>query len=363
MIRRLDFVQWLRVFLIALVVAHHAGQPYGPTGGEWPVHDPAQTVWLGAFFTVNAAFFMGFFFLIAGYFTASSHDRKGTGPFVRDRLIRLGIPLAFFTFLVYGPVAYFLGHSGEGFFSFYFGTYLGRWQIEMGPLWFVAQLLAYSLIYAAWRRWFASAPPVKPAAAPHDRAVLAYVLVLGIVGALVRTRYPQDAWVRILWLIPAEPAHLPQYVSLFVIGIVAGRGQWFTTVSTAVCVRWFAVGLVAFLAALGLFVFKGALPAGIDLGVIWGLLEAFVCVGMILGLTALFRARFDRPGHWLARLDANVYGVYLIHIFVLVALQMAILGQSWPATVKFLVVTLAGLVLSFTLVAAFRRIAIVRRAI
>jgi peptidoglycan/LPS O-acetylase OafA/YrhL len=30
----LYFVQWLRVVLIVLVVAHHAGQPYGPGGGE-----------------------------------------------------------------------------------------------------------------------------------------------------------------------------------------------------------------------------------------------------------------------------------------------------------------------------------------
>ena len=59
---RLYFVQWRRVFLVSLVVAHHAGQPYGPTGGEWPVDDPVSSPWLGAFFAFNAAFFMGFFF-------------------------------------------------------------------------------------------------------------------------------------------------------------------------------------------------------------------------------------------------------------------------------------------------------------
>ena len=109
--QRLYFVQWLRVFLISLVVAHHAGQAYGPTGGKWPVHDAAQAPWLVPFFALNAAYFMGFFFLIAGYFTAGSYDRKGGSAFVRDRVIRLGIPLLFFVFVVFGPVMYFINSA------------------------------------------------------------------------------------------------------------------------------------------------------------------------------------------------------------------------------------------------------------
>ncbi len=40
---RLYFVDALRVTLTILVVAHHAGQAYGPTGGEWPVSEPRRT--------------------------------------------------------------------------------------------------------------------------------------------------------------------------------------------------------------------------------------------------------------------------------------------------------------------------------
>ena len=358
-VQRLHFVQWLRVWLIALVVAHHAAQPYGPTGGEWPVDDPAETAWLGPFFAVNAAFFMGFFFLIAGYFTASSHDRKGGASFVRDRLLRLGVPLLFFVFVVFGPIEYLTRAPAEGFLAFYFGTYIGRWQIEMGPLWFIAQLLAYSLLYAGWRALRPA--PRPPVAAPGDGAILAYAVALGVVGALVRTQYPQDAWIRILWIIPAEPAHLPQYVSMFAIGIVAGRGRWFATIPSAFCARWFVVGVAAFVVALAAYANADRLPIGMEQ--VWGFLEAFVCVGIILGSLGLFRAYLSRPGAWLDRLDANVYGVYMIHVFVLVALQNAILGVDLPATAKFLIVTAVGLVLSFSLVAALRTIPLVRRVI
>src|SRR5918997_2539840 len=60
---RLPFADNLRVFLTILVVAHHAGQAYGPTGGRWPVFEPQRSSLLGPFFSVNAAFFMGLFFL------------------------------------------------------------------------------------------------------------------------------------------------------------------------------------------------------------------------------------------------------------------------------------------------------------
>jgi peptidoglycan/LPS O-acetylase OafA/YrhL len=359
--QRLYFVQWLRVFLIALVVAHHAGQAYGPTGGGWPIHDKAQAAWLGPFFGLNAAFFMGFFFLISGYFTGPSHDRKGGGAFARDRLIRLGIPLVVFTFLVFGPLVYSRTDTQQNFLAWYFGTYIGRWQIEMGHLWFVAQLLAYSLLYALYRMFVRQSSASRPA--PRDGAILIFALALGIVGALVRTVYPQDRWVDILWIVPAEPAHLPQYVSLFVIGIVAGYSGWFTSVKSGVGARWFVVGVIAFFIGGFAFAMEDDLPAWLPFQMVWGFTEAFVCVGMILGLTVFFRRFCAQPGRWLERLDGNVYGVYLIHWFLVIIIQAAVLNLALPATVKFLTVTAVGLVASFAITALARQIPAVRRVV
>jgi hypothetical protein len=40
-------------------------------------------------------------FLLAGYFTPPSLEKKGSGPFLVDQLIRLGIPLLVYSTLIW----------------------------------------------------------------------------------------------------------------------------------------------------------------------------------------------------------------------------------------------------------------------
>jgi fucose 4-O-acetylase-like acetyltransferase len=89
------------VFLTCPVVAHHAAQARGSTGGVWVVSDAAKAPSLGSFFFRNASYMMGPYFFISGYFLAFSVARKPLGQFSRDRFVRLGIPLAVLTLLVW----------------------------------------------------------------------------------------------------------------------------------------------------------------------------------------------------------------------------------------------------------------------
>lgn len=52
------------------------------------------------FMMLNSAYFMGLLFLLSGYFTPGSFERKGPGTFLKDRLLRLGIPTLVYVFLL-----------------------------------------------------------------------------------------------------------------------------------------------------------------------------------------------------------------------------------------------------------------------
>lgn len=98
--------------------------------------------------------------------------------------------------------------------------------------------------------------------------------------------------------------------------------------------------------------FPGVLPDALTLGgkqwgIAWGLLETFICVGLIVGLSVYFRDCFSTPNKWMERLDRNVFGVYIIQVFVLVGLQMAILDFDLSALSKFAIVTVLELIIIF----------------
>jgi peptidoglycan/LPS O-acetylase OafA/YrhL len=135
---RLFFIDNLRIGLIALVVAHHAGQAYGPTGGWWYIINPERASVLGAFFTVNRSFFMSLFFMISGYFLPQSFDRKGRS-FLGDRFSRLGIPLLVFFFVVIPVMMYayhvsFRPYGPIPFISYYFHFYFNHGVRPIGSV-------------------------------------------------------------------------------------------------------------------------------------------------------------------------------------------------------------------------------------
>ncbi|HLN65592.1 MAG TPA: acyltransferase family protein [Symbiobacteriaceae bacterium] len=369
---RLFYLDTLKVALTMLVVLHHVGQAYGPTGGFWYVDDPVSFRPLGPFFRVNASFFMGLFFFLSAYFLPATIDRKGAGPFLKDRLMRLGVPIVLFLLtliplMTWASFNHFRGGNlpfGEYCTQVWLGlgTKPPGWtgpawpELNFGHLWFIEHLLVYAAVYAAWRAFYRNpgAGARRLIAPPGDLALLGYAVAMAAVTYVVRIPYPIDKWVGILGFIQAEPAHLPQYASLFVLGVAAYRNDWLQRFDTKVGYRWLALGAGLVVLHFSLTLtghWYGVMPRFLDL--LW---ECLVCVSLSAGLITLFREKLngDLPvGKWLA---ANAYGAYLFHIPVLVLLQYAVLPLQAGGLVKFLLVSAAAVPFSFLVTDALRRI-------
>ena len=83
----------LRGFAMVLGIVLHGALAYMPAPG-WPVQDGDQVVWMQRVVQAIHGFRMPVFFLISGFFTAMLWERRGLGGLVRQRTMRIALPLA-----------------------------------------------------------------------------------------------------------------------------------------------------------------------------------------------------------------------------------------------------------------------------
>jgi peptidoglycan/LPS O-acetylase OafA/YrhL len=345
---RLGYVDNLRVLLTVLVLAHHSALTYGALP-IWYWTEPSTSpsgIALMVLVIVNQFYFMGFFFLLSGLFAPGSVDRKGPGAFARDRLLRLGVPLVAF-WLVARPLLSLQSWparraEGESFLQFWFTVG------DVGPLWFAEVLLVMSLAYAAFRALRARsaarsgiADPGTPTAVDVEprpvrfRAIAGLVAVLTAATFLWRLAVPAGTYWELAGL--PSPAYLPQYVILFVVGLLAVRRGWLTTLT----VRQGRVALVVALVSLGLALGGTALATAPGAGLLAqlgaALAENVFAVSTIVALLVLFRERFSGRPAWARWAAQNSFAVYVIHPLVLVGVAMLFAPLVAPAGVKFLI--------------------------
>ena len=385
---RLFFVDHLRSALMILVVLHHTALVYGASLEgyyyvEPPFGDAEAFRTLLIFALVNQAWFMGAFFLVAGYFTPGSVDRKGSVAFLRDRLVRLGIPLALF-FFVLGPISfigYFLmpaaltGIATPLTWESYWNAYPDF--LAIGPLWFVAMLLIFSVAYAAWRAVAGSNAPADDRApasdsqptAPSYLSVGVFVLVLALASYLTRMFVPLGQAV----LQFPTLAYLPQYLSFFVIGMIAYRRDWFRTVPDSMGVAGLVAAAVAGFTLFPL-AFSGqwfslelsptldnAMGNGHWQSAAYALWDSIFAVGMCLGLVTVFRRFIDGRGSFGRFLSHQSYAVYVIQIPVIVFIAYALRDIELDALPKFALVSAVVLPACFAIAFLVRKVPLASR--
>jgi fucose 4-O-acetylase-like acetyltransferase len=360
---RTYFIDRLRVVLTALVILHHTAITYGGSGG-WFYREVSDggtptSLLLTVFCAVNQAFFMGMFFLLAGYFTPASLARKGARPFLAERLVRLGVPLIVFGFVL-GPLAAALaglpagGRMGERWLDL-----LSQGTFVIGPLWFAWALLLFALAFVAWRavRPQAVADPGRPL--PSSAAWLMAALAVGVAALAVRQIVPVGENVLGLQL-----GYFASYIFLFALGCVASHHRWLERVERRQALRWAGVTLSVIPLLFVAAAFAGALDGravnfsgGLGLpAVVYAFWEPLVAWGVIATLLVVFRDRFNAPSAAWQGWSAQAYGAFIVHAPVLVGLSVALAGWAAPPALKFVLVGAGAVVASFAVAAALLRV-------
>ena len=368
---RLFFVDNLKVALIILVVLHHFAVIYGANTPFYYIepayHDILALLVLVLFQLLNQAYFMGLFFLLSGYFTPGSFDRKGAKFYLKERLLRLGIPTLLYMFIL-GPIAAIgIYQMPETLTKI---TTPFTWQqyptlIGIGPMWFAVMLLIFECGYIAWRiaakRW--ANRVADHLVLPQFRVIFAFSLVLALTSYLVRIVLPLGKYV----LSFPSLAYFPQYLSFYLIGIVAARYNWLRTLpgsmgkrgfwlALAVTLLFFPVALSSQLGTPGGFLGIGTWQSGV-----YALWDSTFSVGMCLFLITLFRRFFDSAGRPGKLLSQHAFTVYVIHIPIIVLFALAIRFIHIEQLLKFGLAAMIGVPLCFAVAYLVRKIPLASR--
>ncbi len=377
-------LDWLRAGLATLVVLHHvalvygAGAPFYYTEPPFGYHGTYRA--LVVFILVNQAWFMGAFFFISGILVPGSVDRKGTGMFLRGRVVRLGVPLLFFTFVlnplaglgIYAMPTELTGITGRFTWSLY-PRFVG-----IGPMWFALLLLVFDTLYASLHAALRSgapagdAPTAGAAASNGERrrktavwlAALLFVVGLGALSFLWRLWIPLG---RDVFGFPSL-AYLPQYAAFFAVGVVAGRRQWLDYPPTRMGV-FGAVAAAAALIVLFPVAFSGR-PFSLELSEVlenalggphwqsaaYALFDSTFAAGVLVAAISALE-RLGRRGENVASALARLgYGVYVLHVVIVVGIAVLLRDFAAPPIVKFVAVSLLSVPTSFAAAFLLRRV-------
>jgi len=355
---RLAYLDNLKTCLIAGIIAAHAVMGYA-NFGSWTYQDiqevmlspVAEAIFVVLAVTLGGLFLMGLFFLLSGLMAQDSLARKGPSNFVSDRLLRLGIPFAAYTLVIWPLLEFALL---EPFIPR--GSYWAWFTdtdpvLDNGPLWFVGVLLLYSLALVAWRKLFpAKASSRKPL---RSRDLIIFALAVGIATFLVRIAFPADS---------NQPlnSHLwawPEYIAMFGLGVIAARRGWLRPVPKEVSrpAGIITLVVVALLPAIVLTteplgLTEDAYFGGLSLtALVGGLLEGVIAVSAPIWVLSFAERHLNGTGPLRRAMARSSYAAFMLQGPVLIGLELAFRPADLPGDVKALFVAVLGIAGSFAL--------------
>jgi glucans biosynthesis protein C len=363
--KRLYFIDNLRWLMVMFVVMVHTTVTYSHIGGWYYYENQVENLdivsklFSAIFNSFNQAYFMGFLFLLAGYFVPSSFDKKGAGKFIKDRLIRLGVPLLIYIFIIDPFINFVLkGLYLKAYiisFTQFYSDYITKYNFlsGTGPLWFAETLLIFSLIYVLLRvTRIKLLKETKKDYLPSHLTIVLLILLISCIAFLIRLVYPINTG-----FLNLQFCYFAQYIILFIIGIKCYRTNLLMRLPYNFGKLWFRIVLIGgSIFWILMMIFGGALNGGDGVyygGMYWqtvayALWESSFCAGICLGLIVIFREKFNYRSKLNGFLSDNYFGVYVFHAPILVFISISLRHFYLYPLLKILIVGPITIFISFT---------------
>lgn len=358
-----------RTFLTLVVLLHHAVIPYTYFGQT----DPKSWVGFDTIILATDSFFMAMFFFLSGLFVWQSLARKELEMFLRDRLLRLALPFAIAALTII-PIAYYAIELRQfpdaTFAAFWWKTItVGPWP--SGPIWFAWVLLLFD-ISAGVLHWLSPKliNPINHLSLLASKRPAYFFLFLFVTTAILyipaRIYFGPGHWFE-FGPFSVQSSRVLLYPAYFLIGAGVGaanldrgllstdgqlaksNGAWLIATLIPYCLLWVMIYIKR--AVLGNPVW---LPAWYEGS--YGLLFTAFSAAILFAILGYF-LRFERSGpSMLDPMQADAYGMFLVHYPIVLWLQYWLFDFGMPAIAKATIVFMLTVVLSWTVSAALRQI-------
>jgi peptidoglycan/LPS O-acetylase OafA/YrhL len=382
---------YLRAFIVLLVLLHHSVLAYAvlwPAQSKTfeilpaPIVDPQRWAGFDVLTTFNDTFFMALMFLLSGLFVWPSLERKGGAKFLRERILRLGLPFVVAVGILM-PLAYYPTYAVTGAdpgFLAYARAWLSLGFWPSGPAWFIWLLLVFDAAAAGLyvlRRRLTAKTQAPPHLGMYDHPS-AFVAMLLVVSALVyvpmELTFGANRWLT-LGPFSFQASRLLLYATYFLAGIrmnASGAESGFLARNAALAQQWpiwLSAGIAAYALHLAIIItlvqpVAGAhRPLPLTSRLLSDLTFVLCCGAISFAFIALFRRFAIAHQPVFESLSASSYGMYLIHYPVVVWLQFALLTAPLGSIAKGAIVSFGAVVLNWGMVVALRRIPVIARVL
>lgn len=314
----------LKALVVFLVVVMHSNVTYSGIGSWYYVEgsssglDGLSKVIFGLYGAFVQSWFMGLMFFISGFFALGSLVKRPSPAFLKEKLYRLGLPLAFYVFLLSPWITSVLlaqpFHPWEYLRS---GVFLGA----TGPLWFVEVLLLLFGVLAVGRKHLLALTPKSAGKVFRLEVVLPLAAVVAGFTFLLRTVMPiGHSWLNLQF------PFFPAYILLFFAGFLLRKSELLEGENPKRGGLLLMLGFLLGLPGLGiLLITGGALEDFSPFMGGWGwqslaysFWEVSTALLMTAGLVLTLGVRSRKPGGFSSLLADCSFGIFLFHAPVLV---------------------------------------------
>jgi peptidoglycan/LPS O-acetylase OafA/YrhL len=362
---RLHALDAVRGFALLLGIVLHATLSFVPAPTRiWFILDSDPSITLTALFFAIHVFRMTTFFLIAGFFAHMSFHRRGGPAFIKDRLQRIALPLLvgwpILVAAMYPLILWAATFPNGGPVPGATGWPPALPQFPLIHLWFLYALLEFyaaTLLLRSCVVAFDGSGRIRTGADRLIGLVMRTPLAPAILAVPIGIAFALDPdWLVWLGVRTPDQSLVTNLQAVIGFGTAFGFG-WLLHRQIALLrsleQRWLlnlplAIVLIAASFVLGLV--PQPAPGAVRIAaVICYALAIWTTTFAVIGVALRFLSGYSAARRYLA--DAS-YWLYLIHLPIVMALQIAIAPLGWPWPIKFaaiLVVAIPLMLVSYQL--------------